>query len=300
MDVSAHVRSKVLQIRHYIQGQNAVPLSSWQHQVLKGSVERLEDKSLLVRKNSIALILEHNPFSAKLSLAKLRNEERDGRRSAAGNSQQDVRAGPGAQENPTAVGVLHDVLESVLRQDPARPEPERGVPEKENEVNFLKDSIRFAEIVYAAGHGDVQVSNGCARILSVKITIDLQLQFSIRTNPADLQILRATRKASRVSISHMATGVADARTAGYELGKFSATATLRVIHLGHEIESFVLMQSYLPKESGLSSGCGLYALGLIRANHRLTLLERYCKGETTGITMGMVMLGSKQNHGRVA
>ncbi|EDS28117.1 condensin [Culex quinquefasciatus] len=51
MDVSAHVRSKVLQIRHYIQGQNAVPLSSWQHQVLKGSVERLEDKSLLVRKN---------------------------------------------------------------------------------------------------------------------------------------------------------------------------------------------------------------------------------------------------------
>ncbi|EDS44953.1 condensin [Culex quinquefasciatus] len=67
MDVSAHVRSKVLQIRHYIQGQNAVPLSSWQHQVLKGSVERLEDKSLLVRKNSIALILEHNPFSAKLS-----------------------------------------------------------------------------------------------------------------------------------------------------------------------------------------------------------------------------------------
>ncbi|KAL1376616.1 hypothetical protein pipiens_016798 [Culex pipiens pipiens] len=49
--------------------------------------------------------------------------------------------------------------------------------------------------------------------------------------------------------------------------KFSATATLRVIHLGHEIESFVLMQSYLPKESGLSSGCGLYALGLIRAYH---------------------------------
>ncbi|KAL1402155.1 hypothetical protein pipiens_006205 [Culex pipiens pipiens] len=73
MDVSAHVRSKVLQIRHCIQGQNAVPLS-WQHQVLEGTVERLEDKSLLVRKNSIALIktsLEHNPFSAKLSLAEL-------------------------------------------------------------------------------------------------------------------------------------------------------------------------------------------------------------------------------------
>uniref|UniRef100_A0A8D8G7G7 Condensin complex subunit 1 n=1 Tax=Culex pipiens TaxID=7175 RepID=A0A8D8G7G7_CULPI len=76
MDVSAHVRSKVLQIRHYVQGQNAVPLS-WQHKVLEGAVERFEDKSLLVRKNSIALIkafLEHNPFSAKLSLAELRRQ----------------------------------------------------------------------------------------------------------------------------------------------------------------------------------------------------------------------------------
>ncbi|KAL1403537.1 hypothetical protein pipiens_019321, partial [Culex pipiens pipiens] len=73
MDVAAHVCSKKFQIRHYIQGQNAVPLS-WQHQVLEGAVERLENKSLLVRKNSIALILERNPFSAKLSLAELRKQ----------------------------------------------------------------------------------------------------------------------------------------------------------------------------------------------------------------------------------
>ncbi|XP_053684767.1 condensin complex subunit 1 isoform X2 [Sabethes cyaneus] len=76
MDVSAHVRSKVLQIWHFLQRQNAVPLM-WQHQVLERAVERLEDKALLVRKNAIALIkvfLEHNPFSAKLSLAELRTQ----------------------------------------------------------------------------------------------------------------------------------------------------------------------------------------------------------------------------------
>lgn len=68
MDVSAHVRSKVLQIWHHIERQNAVPLS-WQHQVLEKAVDRLEDKALIVRKNAIALIkafLEHNPFSAKV------------------------------------------------------------------------------------------------------------------------------------------------------------------------------------------------------------------------------------------
>ncbi|XP_021694016.1 condensin complex subunit 1 isoform X2 [Aedes aegypti] len=76
MDVSAHVRSKVLQIWHHIERNNAVPLS-WRHQILERAVERLEDKALLVRKNAIALIkafLEHNPFSAKLSLAELRTQ----------------------------------------------------------------------------------------------------------------------------------------------------------------------------------------------------------------------------------
>ncbi len=40
---------------------------------------------------------------------------------------------------------------------------------------------------------------------------------------------------------------------------------------GHESESLALMQSYLPKDSANSSGYaeggGLYALGLIHANH---------------------------------
>uniref|UniRef100_A0A182PMX8 Condensin complex subunit 1 n=1 Tax=Anopheles epiroticus TaxID=199890 RepID=A0A182PMX8_9DIPT len=74
MDISAHVRSKVLQIWLNLKEHNAVPLA-WIHKVLHVAVERLEDKALLVRKQAIALIkafLEHNPFSAKLSLAELK------------------------------------------------------------------------------------------------------------------------------------------------------------------------------------------------------------------------------------
>lgn len=73
MDISAHVRSKVLQIWSHMKEENSVPLA-WQHKVLQKAVERLEDKGSLVRKNSIILIkafLERNPFAAKLSLAEL-------------------------------------------------------------------------------------------------------------------------------------------------------------------------------------------------------------------------------------
>uniref|UniRef100_A0A182VSA9 Condensin complex subunit 1 n=1 Tax=Anopheles minimus TaxID=112268 RepID=A0A182VSA9_9DIPT len=76
MDISAHVRSKALQIWLNLKENNAVPLV-WIHKVLHTAVERLEDKALLVRKQAIALVksfLEHNPFSAKLSLAELRSQ----------------------------------------------------------------------------------------------------------------------------------------------------------------------------------------------------------------------------------
>ena len=53
--------------------------------------------------------------------------------------------------------------------------------------------------------------------------------------------------------------------------KLSATASLGVIHRGHEKDSLALMQTYLPKDSanssGFAEGGGLYALGLIHANH---------------------------------
>lgn len=109
-------------------------------------------------------------------------------------------------------------------------------------------------------------------ILSGEISIDLQLQFLIRSNHADLQILRATKEAVRVSICHTATVISNAfmhsgTTSDQFLrdnlewlaratnwAKLTATASLGVIHRGHESDSLALMQSYLPKETGPSSG----------------------------------------------
>ena len=65
--------------------------------------------------------------------------------------------------------------------------------------------------------------------------------------------------------------------------KFSATASLGVIHRGQVKYSLALMQNYLPKDSANSSGYAeggcLYALGLIHANHG---------GEITDYLLGQV------------
>ncbi|XP_037945332.1 26S proteasome non-ATPase regulatory subunit 1 isoform X2 [Teleopsis dalmanni] len=132
-------------------------------------------------------------------------------------------------------------------------------------------------------------------ILSGELTISLQLQFLIRSNHADMQILRGTKEAVRVSICHTATVIANAfmhsgTTSDQFLrdnldwlaratnwAKLTATASLGVIHRGHEKDSLALMQSYLPKETGPSSGYseggGLYALGLIHANHGTNIID---------------------------
>ncbi|XP_017866406.1 PREDICTED: 26S proteasome non-ATPase regulatory subunit 1 [Drosophila arizonae] len=132
-------------------------------------------------------------------------------------------------------------------------------------------------------------------ILSGEVSIDLQLQFLIRSNHADLQILRGTKEAVRVSICHTATVIANAfmhsgTTSDQFLrdnldwlaratnwAKLTATASLGVIHRGHEKDSLALMQSYLPKEAGPSSGYSeggaLYALGLIHANHGANIID---------------------------
>lgn len=59
--------------------------------------------------------------------------------------------------------------------------------------------------------------------------------------------------------------------------KLTATASLGVIHRGHEQEALALMQSYLPRDTGAgagySEGGGLYALGLIHANHGAAITD---------------------------
>ena len=59
--------------------------------------------------------------------------------------------------------------------------------------------------------------------------------------------------------------------------KFTAAASLGVIHKGHIKEALNLMSAYLPKDSTGNSpyaeGGGLYALGLIHANHGGDIIE---------------------------
>lgn len=127
-------------------------------------------------------------------------------------------------------------------------------------------------------------------ILSGEKPIYLHLQFLIRNDHTDPLILKNTKDAVRVSICHTATVISngfmhsgtthdqflhdnlDWLSRATNWAKLSATATLGVIHRGHEKESLSLIQSYLPKDttgtsSGYAEGGGLYALGLIHANH---------------------------------
>ncbi|UYV60263.1 PSMD1 [Cordylochernes scorpioides] len=132
-------------------------------------------------------------------------------------------------------------------------------------------------------------------ILGGEVTIGLHLQFLIRNNHADLVALRHTKEAVRNSVCHTATVISNAlmhcgTTSDQFLrdnldwlaratnwAKFTATASLGVIHKGHEKEALHLMSSYLPKDSGPGSGYteggGLYALGLIHANHGAAITD---------------------------
>jgi 26S proteasome regulatory subunit N2 len=94
------------------------------------------------------------------------------------------------------------------------------------------------------------------------------LQFSVRTVTSSQSPYCNTIKCSLIIVSR---------------SKFSATASLGVIHRGQVKDSLALMQNYLPKDSANSSGYAeggcLYALGLIHANHG---------GEITDYLLGQV------------
>lgn len=150
-------------------------------------------------------------------------------------------------------------------------------------------------------------------ILGGDTTIALHLQFLIRTNKTDLLILKNTKDAVRNSMCHNATVVANAfmhcgTTSDVFLrdnlewlaratnwAKFTATASLGVIHKGHEKEALHLMSTYLPKDSGpgsaYSEGGGLYALGLIHANHGGEITE-YLLGQLKEASTDIVRHGA--------
>ena len=150
-------------------------------------------------------------------------------------------------------------------------------------------------------------------ILNGESPIYLNLQFLIRNDRTDPLVLKQTKDAVRVSICHTATVIAnglmhsgtthdqflrdnlDWLSRATNWAKLSATATLGVIHRGHEKESRSLMQSYLPRDTGASSsgyaeGGGLYALGLIHANHGGEISE-YLLGQVKEATCEKVKHG---------
>ena len=132
-------------------------------------------------------------------------------------------------------------------------------------------------------------------VLGGTLTVSLHQDFLIRNNHTDLQILKNTKDASRGSICHNATiisnGLMHYGTTSDTLlrenlewlkkasnwAKFTATASLGLIHWGHEKEALNLMASYLPKDSANNSpyaeGGGLHAIGLIHANHGMAVIE---------------------------
>ena len=149
-------------------------------------------------------------------------------------------------------------------------------------------------------------------ILGGETTIGLNLQFLIRNNKADMLILKNTKDAVRNSVCHTATVIANAYVhcgttcdqflrdnldwlgRATNWAKFTATASLGAIHKGHEKEALHLMSTYLPKDSSPSSayseGGGLFALGLIHANHGGDMTE-YLLNQLKEATNDMVRHG---------
>jgi len=193
---------------------------------------------------------------------------------------------------------LSRVLSAIRKTAPGvEDEPVKVGEEKMEEDGEEKKTEVVEKKVLTGEEAELQSKvDKLASILSGEKPIYLNLQFLIRNDKTDPLILKQTKDAVRVSICHTATVIAnglmhsgtthdqflrdnlDWLSRATNWAKLSATATLGVIHRGHEKESRSLMQSYLPKDtagtsSGYAEGGGLYALGLIHANHGAEIIE---------------------------
>ncbi|KAK3385414.1 armadillo-type protein [Podospora didyma] len=136
-------------------------------------------------------------------------------------------------------------------------------------------------------------------ILDGSKAIKLNLEFLYRNNHTDSSILNKVRDSleGRNSIFHTAVTFCNAfMNAGtthdtffrenldwlgkaVNWSKFTATAALGVIHRGNLTQSRKLLEPYLPRQGGVSSGSifsqggALYAYGLIHANHGADALD---------------------------
>lgn len=153
-------------------------------------------------------------------------------------------------------------------------------------------------------------------ILDGSKAIQLNLEFLYRNNHTDLSILNKVRDSleARNSIFHTAVTFCNAfMNAGtthdkffrdnlewlgkaVNWSKFTATAALGVIHRGNLTQSRKLLEPYLPRPTGISSGSiysqggALYAYGLIHANHGAGALE-YLRDQFTSAEQEVIQHG---------
>merc|ERR1712226_161435 len=152
----------------------------------------------------------------------------------------------------------------------------------------------------------IEAAKKLTEILQGDVTIDHHLQFLIRNNNADIQILQKTKEHVKNSVTHNATIISNAMmyagttsakflrdnldwlSRSTNWAKFTATSSVGVIHKGHEADALKLLSIYLPKDSATSTspyqeGGGYYALGLIHANHGNPEITQYIKDALTNV-----------------
>ncbi|KAK4121938.1 26S proteasome regulatory complex, non-ATPase subcomplex, Rpn2/Psmd1 subunit [Parathielavia appendiculata] len=181
-----------------------------------------------------------------------------------------------------------------------------GEPPKTPEAQQAGDDAAESEPLLGNQSSEEELPEDVAKvyrnirsILNGSTTIRLNLEFLYRNNHTDLSILNKVRDSleARNSIFHTAVTFCNAfMNAGtthdkffrdnlewlgkaVNWSKFTATAALGVIHRGNISQSRKLLEPYLPKQGGVSSGSifsqggALYAYGLIHANHGADALD---------------------------
>ncbi|KAK7423994.1 proteasome regulatory particle base subunit [Neonectria magnoliae] len=196
---------------------------------------------------------------------------------------------------------LGKVLAALPTGEPPKKEEKEKKETDENEP-LLEDQEENPE--NELPEGVAKIYRNIRSILDGSKTIKLNLEFLYRNNRTDQSILNKVRDSleGRNSIFHTAVTFCNAfmnqgttndkffRDNLEWLGKavnwskFTATAALGVIHRGNLSQSRKLLEPYLPRQGGLSSGSifsqggALYAYGLIHANHGADALE-YLKAQ---------------------
>lgn len=193
-------------------------------------------------------------------------------------------------------------VESEAKMDVDEAEATAEVGGKKQRTDEVESNLSAAEQLEALSVPEKKRQDRLAKlavILHGETTIELQLQFLIRKNHVDPLILRHTKDSVRNSICHSATVIANGLMhygttsdtflrenlewlgRAVNWAKFTATASLGVIHHGHEKDALHLLAPYLPKipapaagtTAGYTEGGALYALGLIYANHGLSIID---------------------------